>query len=758
MKPLIIPSLCLLLVGLLHSSQGQAKYEWKEMATVGVYDYKTPTFWNHYRQDRPKIEKNIIRARKLGFNMVRFFLNYVPVDYRGIDDPNPPPYDHGWSSPVGTGKAFQTVASRKYLEDISTLVNFCKRNSLKVHILLFNWGGRNEASLHGKTSPWPYHNNYAELGGSQTVLDQGEKNLWFVDATAWLDHILTHLDLEKVEVFELFNEVAPTGEIQDSPNSYPNYFPNIALLELTNYVNHRWPRVASKLMISVGQGNYLDNYKNLQALLKERRYVRPAWMTYADSFVDRGLMSSTTLRAGNLIDKFYFRYFSIHNYNTYSFGRMIHDIIGLGEMQPGGHPYDWFIGEAGYDLKTNGSYEADQAKFYLSALKMIDETYEELHLQPGPKLKGVGIWSVFDIRTALEPGSHVGILSPDSTTVRKRKAAYVVENVFEGLVNNPNFDLGRGDDREFDDSPYCNGWAAWYDGRDPPRGNANLFKYNPSGFVSLMGSSLTANTRLGWRAIPAQKIRVLPGTRLKLSCSIRLDGKGGSTSKAFVTLGWLDQKGNLMRYAEGKNPANPAVTKRWQSVSIDDTVPEGAAYAVPYLMGWNLRTIVDFDSVQYTPEARPLITFTFDGDIAYYPADEKKDPLGWWIEKGTVSRNGSILALSDSTTINSTGYIDAVYVTGIWILPNAQYSVVAEMRSSSANLNAFTLRMGEADYPLFHVGAESRTEAVQGNLWSSIKTNWINGSTTSRWLNIRLRGGGGMTEVKSITVFERRTL
>ena len=117
------------------------------------------------------------------------------------------------------------------------------------------------------------------------------------------------------------------------------------------------------------------------------------------------------------LDSFYFDYFSIHMYNTYSFKNSIDRIFATGEMQK--RPYQWYIGETGFYLDCGG-FGIDQAKFFVSTLQAVNEIYEELS-ENNFYLKGIGIWSMFDYTNFKH---HFGIISSEKADIEKRKAAF----------------------------------------------------------------------------------------------------------------------------------------------------------------------------------------------------------------------------------------------------------------------------------------------------------------------------------------------
>ncbi len=714
----------------INTSWCQVEYDWKEMASLDVYNYKGPEFWNEYVSIEDEVKSNILRAKKLGFNMVRIPLNFI--------DSN-----HGWPDPVNTGIVFTTVESKQYLTNLKEIIKFCNKQGMKTHLILFNNGYRNNAGLHNGNI---YHNNYSELDEDKTILSYFERNAWFYDATAWIDHILTDLTtsalLDGIEVFELRNEAYPTSEI--AKYSYPQYFHDVFLLEMTDYMRKHWPSI--KIMISITQEDNVNRFSNLKAMLTRsanERYYRPSYMNYDES-------------ANTFIEPIYFDYFSFHNYNTYSFRKSFQDVLDIvGTLQT--QPYDWFIGEIGFDLGTSGSYESDQAKYFQNDLQVINEFYNTMN-SSNHNLKGVGIWSVFDYIYDNEPGVHYGIISSEFSQPKKRKAAYLIENYFEGLVDNPNFEVGPGDEPAFDDSPWCNGWTAWWEGI--PNGYYNnYFEYSNKTIygnhcVKIAGGS---NKKLGWSSLNGGWIRVLPGTNIKVKAKVLLDDIPGSSSSIFIQLSYIDELGNWLGSSSTVNQVDKN-NYSWQTISLEEkNIPNNAAFAAPYLMSWNSNSDVYFDDIEFYPEARPLITFTFDSDITYFPPGSggTLNPLmGWSAYVNDAQVTNNIFKLDVYTNVRTTHYINNNQIVSIRAQKNREYAVSAYVKSPNAKLKLNTHKTYVNDYP---DGLSQEISCdITGNIWNSENLYWLN-SNSDNWINIQygesISSSG--TEARSFTVFEK---
>ncbi len=717
---------------------GQIQLDWKEMASCDVYDYKGQTFWNNYATIHNTVKQNIMRAKKLGFNMVRIPLNFIPWD---LDPSNP--YDHGWprydSDPlkneIGTGNVFNHGTT--YIDDINDLITFCNNIGMKINLLLFNHGFASDNCVGKHNSSGIYNNYYVNSKPNNT-----EMNKWFLDASNWIKFILERIDLTNVVVFELRNEAYPTDELKTS--SYPEYFFNVFLLEMTEYIRTTSPCSSRNLMLSVVQEDNEIYFSNLKEMIAKAdgTYSKPLAFTY---------------RSTTGYTKVYYDYFSFHNYNTYSYRTAFQKVLALGQIQT--QSYEWHMGEIGFDLHTDNSFENDQAKHFLSDFQILSDFVDS-----GVKIKGVGVWSTFDFTlppTDLhEPCIHYGIISPDNSTPQKRKAAYVVENFLEGFVDNPNFDIEMGPfpiDINFGDSPYCNGWTAWWDGI--PNGDFSsyfsIITESGNNKARILGKS---DKKFGWAATPGRKIRVYEGTNIKLSVYAEKTGSLG-TGKVFPLLAWLDNNGN---YISSSSEVNKMFATA-QTIQIDETVPNDAYYAVPYLMAYNIPngTYIKFDNVKYQPEARPLIELNFENDYNYYNGCSTTDSyitLGWDIVADNYSAFTlqttpySRVQLANNGKIRATHPINDSQTTSLRMRSNRQYSIMAQVESNNAYVNLQFHDVDLDDYPVSDI-LKQQIIFNQGVIKTKY-SNWWNDSG-KKWLNIQVDSYSNNTFLKTFVVFEK---
>ena len=727
-----------LIVGLLLPCHSQVKYEWKEMASLDYYDAKFPTFWNYFggEPDRRNEVKEYIRiARELGFNMVRIPLHFIPRDFTQPWDPHPPAYDHGWVDPsaVGTGKVFRTAESQTYLKHINEMIAFCAQNKMRVHLVLFSHGLETKNSPARRDAKGNIDNFYVK-GKSPTLK---EINDWFIDATHWIDCILKNIDVSQVEVCEVMSEAIPTNTIAEA--SYPREFlPDIFLLEMTNYLHHRWPKL--KLMLSLHQKDQIQSHQNLRRMLLKAHgggYTRPAEITY-DS---------------HPYDAVYFDWMSFHNYNTCTYRKAFQDVLDelmVEDLQP--QPYDWFLGEFGFALGLNNSSETDQAKFFESNLQIIDQFYDDLK-GTRHKLKGLGIWSVFDYEYLGEPG-HFGLIKCNAPPYEKRQSAYVVENFFEGLIDNANFEIGR-DSR----TSICQGWAPWSDASGPIR--AKDYSMDSPGGVH--GKVLRLNgspgRRIGFSSTPGRKVRVKPGTFIQVQTDVTLNKNPGKNARIFLHIPWLDKDERLMD-AVPYDSANqvPKSSLGWRSICQTFVVPNNACYAALYLMGWYMDagTRILFDNVRFTPEWKPLIIFTFGDDLQRFTSDSPSADATGWTAGSKVERNNGIVTLPPGGVLTSTIDINAAQVTAIRVRHNHEYSVTAIAKSSAGGLKLYSLISDANDYPRRDtLVTDSFTDLpLSVDTMSIVSTNSIN-SHMYDWVQVQLENRGGMAQFREITVFER---
>ncbi len=723
--------------------RSQAPYDWKEMANVGVYNFKSETFWNNYQNQQDTIKANIIRGRKLGFNMVRIPLNYVEPNIRPADDLNPPFYKHGWpdSTYIGTGRVFQgNWSSSQYLTDIDDLINFCNTNGIKVHLLLFNYHGRN----------WP------EVTTSYYTNDDNGHVKWFIDGCAWIDTILTRTE-NKVEVCELWNEVTPSNELLSGSLRYPTYVLNRFLLEMSNYLHYRHPSV--KQMISITPALAYDTswlcLKNMLTRVEAHQYTRlPTISPYIDSLYSHGnltLPQYYAMKNNAYETNCYFDYLSIHDYNwSGGFKYVLDKVLAQGPFQ-NIHSYKWFIGEMGFDLDIDSMYETDQAKFYQNAFQIMSEEFPN----PGSNFKGAGIWVPFDYsNVAMDNGTplHMGIISPDNQLlVKKRKAAYVVENALEGYVDNPGFEIGPGTDSLFDDSPWCNGWTAYYPTCCQQYHNEDYTYTTATGHGGVLQLNPASTRQIGWSSLPGGMIRVKPTTNITVGAQVSVSGTPCSAN-IFVSLAWFDTNRTWI----SSTPVPSAKffnSSSWTAISFTYTVPQSAYFAAPYLMKYNSSSTVQFDNVTYTPDWAPIISFTFDDDIGYFPSsDNKPSALGWDAATATTTRQNGELDFSPGAIVKSTHYVGN-YATAIRTKSGKEYSAVADISSQQATVWEITMAANDKGYPTTEVTIVPTT-VTTGQQWAiwSFPTIPYDGNP---WFKLQIGDAGfGNTKVKEIAVFE----
>ena len=745
----------LLLVTIGSKTHPQSKFDWREMASVGTYNLKTRTFWNNYQSQKDTIKKNILRAQRLGCNMVRIPLNYVPPNDVSADDPTPPAYHHGWpdSNYVGTGKVFQKVGSQdwssgQYLADIDDLINFCRANNLMVNLILFNYSGncrRDNWAGDYDGSKWTSY--YSTRGGA---LPDENRVKWFVDACSWADTILSRT-LSRLEVCELSNEAYPEDEFLSDTLTYPpTFFMDQFLLEMTNYLHYRWPSIKLMQSLVMDRLSRWDNLKHMLAKVDSGRINRPAGISpYIDSLYAHGKLTFslyTSLKADTHLSRCYYDYLSIHNYSTYSFKVVIDHILGLGTYQSGKHPYQWVLGEVGFDIGTSHSYETDQSKFY----QMVFEAASEMAQRTS--LKGIGLWSTFDYNGAYEGAAtavHYGIISQDNQIpVRKRKAATVVRNEFMGYVANSDFKIGPGSqgiETLFNDSPWCNGWSPWY-GTSYDEHN---YGYEP-GYLKL---NADPTQRLGWSSLPGGMIRVKPGSSITLAADVTTDSPQAPGARIFLYLSWFDPAGQLISNPNPPSDTSNQVTSAgYQHITRKFEVPLNAYYTAVYLMDWYGTTESKFGNVSFVPDWRPFISFTFDDDISYFPpSDQTSGPLGWTVTYGKATRDTCLELTTPYTIVNSTDTLPVSQITSIRAQPGMEYSAVAFMHSPSATFKLLTLHGDANDYPTT-VGSVAVTN-VGGSTWGIYLTPSI--QSDGPWLQLQFEdGGSGKTRVKEVTVFK----
>lgn len=693
----------------------QLDLDWKEMAALDYYEYKGPVFWNYYSTLNTEYKKNILRAKKLGCNMVRIPLNFIPDDH----DPNAPKYSHGWVSPseLGTGKVFKNT---EYLADINDLIKFCRENDMKVNLILFNHGlaSKNCSGFHNDEGT-KYQNYYTPKGTNPNWVDLQEMNLWFIDAAAWISRILNSINLNDIEVLEIRNEAYPN---YSSDKPYPEYFYDIFLLEMSAYIRNHYPQ--KELMISLTQIDYLKYYTNLQRMLKNSErgiFKRPPEITYSKHELNKA---------------FYYEYISFHNYNTYSYRKSFQDVLDLGRLQ--NKNYSWHFGEIGFDLSK--SSETDQAKNYLSNFQIIAELSDKLK-NSGTPVKGAGIWSVFDYAYKEEPGASFGITDfTNVTEPRKRKAAIIVENYFEGLIDNPGFEINNkqfGNEPNFNDSEFTNGWTIWHDGEGNFHPHFSIVRASGNSRARIKGS---ANNKLGISSSPGRRLFVKAGTKIRISVDVFIQDSPGS-GRVFLQMNWYKQDGSSVGNS-GQNESKLSGGK----VNLELIVPSDAYSAELLLMAWNIsdQAVIEFDNIKYTPEEIPLIELV---------GEDSTPARGW---KGNdvskVQVSAKKFQLKSGAEISSTNAINVNQTTAIRVRPGRDYSISSVINSSDAEIELSFVDTDPNDYPLKN-NIKAKIPVKEGVL-KKYEIHPVK-NKSDKWLNVRIRSNSDNTEVSSFIVYEK---
>jgi hypothetical protein len=735
---------------------GQVQYDWKMNAMItGTYDWGNPPngssnnsdFWCRYSTDKDIVKKNILRSKKLGFNIIRISLIYKDKE-SSLNQ-----YDHCWPIVPGSGLVSNNI---DYLTNINDLLDFCAKNKVKVDLLLFNFGGYNDIMWGNRNSN---HSKYATQNGD-TLLSDSEISNWYSDAIAWLDYIMGHIHKKNIEVFELYNEQIPLDEFQNpNLNFYPISANDIFLIEMSNYFHIKYK--LNKLMISISgsqdQGQLFGNLKH--AL--NRSYTRPSYLSRISQVINdpknyKGL---------------YFDYFSIHDYHTYSSKIEFNKILNLGEMQV--MPYQWFIGESGFGIGDSERYESDQAKYFVYLFQIVHEFSIDSRLINHPN-KGIGIWAMQDY---MNSDGHSGIISSELASPRKRMAAYVIENYFQGYIRNPDFEIGPGlgngaqddyskyYDPNFDDAPFCNGWTPWWEGIESGnRTNFNKFfnyRSDDTGQGHHVTISGNPDQKLGWSILPANKIRVLPGTEMHLSVDISIKGDYGN-SNVFPQLAWYDINENLLTTSSVKN------TVIGKQITISDIVPAGACFMSPFLMAWHvpLSSVISFDNVKLEFEAKPVITLNFISDNSFFNnnfaaslAKSKTGWLGWNLAKGgnaPIHNSSNSINNYISITGNSKLYLSHSVgqdLTSIRVDNDKYYAVTIKYKNSRQGyITIVGMKGNKNDYPI-SIADSIKDQLLNNNpqIWQSHTTKIFIPSLGTKWIDLLLEN---QIDVKEVTIFQ----
>jgi len=721
-------------------ANAQARYPWKEMAALNFYNFKPPTWWNYYHaypEKKREVYSYIRAARELGFNMVRIPLDFIPRNF--VDphdnDQHPPYYDHGWadSTDVGSGHVFIHPESRAYINDIDSMIQFCTRNKMRIHLLLGHGLGTKNSPAEGEEDNYYYR---AEPKPLTQARRYDAMNKWFKDAAAWFDFVLGNIDLGNVEVLEIENEADPTSAL--AADSYPTlFYSDVYMVEMCNYVHHKWPNL--KLAISLHQSGGANAWMYLKKMLHNAgHYKRPPEINYTEY----------------PLDEVYFDWMSYHNYNTGTWKYEFQQILNLDDLQPSQHHYQWFFGEFGYDISDVQSYESDQAKFFENHLVFADELYDQLNPTPH-HLAGLGIWSVFDYVYPGEPG-RFGLLQNEAQQIRKRKAADVVENFLQGPIDNPTFDIGTADDT------ICSqGWTYWHESTNVMhRNDYTVITDDPARGTILQLNSPSGAKEIGFANDKGRIMRVRPNTNIRVDVDVNIAGR--LTGQVFSILKWYDSGMHPVSTASYDYSNHAKDPSPWLTMSQTFAVPPGVCYAVLMLMGWNLAgTTVQFDNVRVIPEWRPLITFTFDDDPQHYFKDDvlpARGANGW-----TGLQNISFLRRDRVGVLTGTGAIATMHqsnsrqITAIGVRRNYTYAataIAASERGKSGSLKLFSLVSDQVnDTPTWAAGKAGTECYIADTSLSLISTQSINVGN-SDWAMIQPTNWGNWTKLKEITLFE----
>jgi hypothetical protein len=584
-------------------------------------------------------------------------------------------------------------------------------------------------------------------------------NNWFKDAMAWTDYILSSIDQTKVAAYELCNEAGPTVEFDwiyrrdityiMQPNYDPNHpYPyqpnNMFYMEMANYLHLRWGS-GFKLMLSIS-GISDDFWQNLWYMLNYN-FTRPSFMSALNSY------------CGSTYSGKYFDILSIHDYHTYSSNIYFNMILSLEPYQS--HSYHWCIGECGFAISSHSpdQYETDQAKYFQYFFQVVQDLDSRLS-KTLHQLLGLGIWSVVDYAMGFD--DHYGIISSETANnVRKRKAAFVIENNLAGFVANADFEIGPGNDVNFNDTPWCNGWTAYYPTCCQQYHKEDYSYTTSSGHGHVLQLNPAPTRQVGWSSIPGGMIRVKPNTHVTVSVEIKVSDHLNTTEplpayftdSAFVSLSWMDVNGQLISFTPVPNAFNFS-PNGWTTLSATYTTPSNAYYAVPCLMAYSSNYTVQFDSVKYIPEWRPLISFTFDDDITYFNPKPQDSVSGWWTSSGTSSIQNGVLSLTQYGILKTTHYLGNGTVTALRMRQGNEYAAVGFMSSQLTYFKFISLRDTSYEYPSLNAGPMTITTVSNstGNIYSTTPIQYTNGNS---WLQVQFENGGSTNaEVREVAVFE----
>ncbi|MGA7160067.1 MAG: hypothetical protein WBZ48_03635, partial [Bacteroidota bacterium] len=448
-----------------------------------------------------------------------------------------------------------------------------------------------------------------------------------------------------------------------------------------------------------------------------------------------------------------------HDYHTYSSNIYFNMILSLEPYQP--HPYQWCIGECGFGISSHSpdQYETDQAKYFQYFFQAAQDLDARLCQTPH-HLLGVGIWSVEDYDMGFD--DHEGVMSSEKPNdVRKRKAAFVIENNLAGYVANADFEIGPGNDVGFGDTPWCNGWTAYYPACCQEYHKEDYSYTISPGHGHVLQLNPAPTRQVGWSNLPGGMIRVKPNTRVTVSVEIKVSKNLNATEQlppyfsdtVFAGLTWRDMDGRLIRLtplpAAQEFPPNS-----WTTVSVRYTAPSNAYYAVPYLMAYSSDYTVQFDSLKYLPEWRPLISFTFDDEITYFNPKPQNTVGGWWTSNGASSNKNGVLSLTQYGIVKTTHYLANGAVTGLRMREGNEYSVVACISSMLAHFKCMSLQDASSEYPSLNTGVIA-TDTVSSPNWNIYSTTPIQYGRGYSWLQVQFEDGGfADTKVREVEVFE----
>jgi hypothetical protein len=368
----------------------------------------------------------------------------------------------------------------------------------------------------------------------------------------------------------------------DPNHPYPYQPNNMFYMEMANYLHLRWGS-GFKLMLSIS-GISDDFWQNLWYMLNYN-FTRPSFMSALNSY------------CGSTYSGKYFDILSIHDYHTYSSNIYFNMILSLEPYQS--HSYHWCIGECGFAISSHSpdQYETDQAKYFQYFFQVVQDLDSRLS-KTLHQLLGLGIWSVVDYAMGFD--DHYGIISSETANnVRKRKAAFVIENNLAGFVANADFEIGPGNDVNFNDTPWCNGWTAYYPTCCQQYHKEDYSYTTSSGHGHVLQLNPAPTRQVGWSSIPGGMIRVKPNTHVTVSVEIKVSDHLNTTEplpayftdSAFVSLSWMDVNGQLISFTPVPNAFNFS-PNGWTTLSATYTTPSNAYYAVPCLMAYSSNLTV----------------------------------------------------------------------------------------------------------------------------------------------------------------------